>query len=90
MTTRSTLLAEGTNAAASADVTLEGGDVATLSVTGQGQVQVQFKTVNDYSDQGAIGTTYYWRNGCQLQGPVTFRVYRAESPEPVGCDMEVA
>lgn len=90
MTTRTTLLAEGTAAATSSDVTLEDGETVTLSVTGRGVIFIQSKTVSGYSTQCTIGTIYQWRNGGQLTGPLTFRVSRSASPAAVGCDMESA
>lgn len=85
-----TLLAAGTSAAQSSDVVLADGAVATLSVTGQGVIYIQTKTVGGYSTQGSIGSIYVGRNGCQLIGPMTFRVCRGASSAAVGCDMEKA
>lgn len=82
------ILASGTTEATSADQTVAAGDVVTLSVIGGGHLYVQSKTSDGYTTQASLGQ--YADNGCQLIGPLTFRVFRAAQTHAVGCSMETA
>lgn len=85
MTTLSTILALGTNDAPSSDITVEGGSVVTLSLIGYGKLVLQTKTAAGYTSQGEISQ---FKPGCQLLGPVTFRVVRQAAIAACGCSME--
>lgn len=83
----STLLAAATGAANSADVIVADGTAVSLTMTGQGTVMVQPKTVSGYGPGEELGGA--GKRDAQVYGPRTFRVTRP-ADSAAGVDIEAA
>lgn len=82
------ILASGSTAASSSDVTLLAGETVTLLVTGSGSVIVELKTAaGTYRSIGSLSATSDENSAGQLDGPLTFRVTR-NAGQTAGCDMD--
>lgn len=96
MTTTTTLLAAGTTDAESADVVVEDGASVTLSVVGQGPeygrtpIFIRKKNSATYSPKGAPSERLdnYSMSAGQINGPVTFKVWRPAGTASVGVELE--
>jgi hypothetical protein len=96
MTTITRPLAVGTTEAESVDIVVEEGSVVTISVVGEGpemgygMIYLRKKTTTGYGPSGPPSDVLdnYRVSSGQVQGPITFRLYRPACKASVGAEVE--
>lgn len=82
------ILASGSTAASSSDVTVASGAIVNLLVTGAGTVVVEMKNSSGtYRSIGSLTGSSDAKSGASITGPMTFRVTRSIG-QTAGCDMD--